>query len=87
VDFDAVEPGRQRIRRSTLEVFDDPRDFRKLQRARLGDVEIAVGGRFCLWQIIESVSATVLIAHKVCGTRRHAELDEDAPAALLHTIR
>ena len=38
MDFDAVKSGGQRIRGAALEVFDDPWNFCKLERARLGDI-------------------------------------------------
>ena len=34
MDLDAVETGSDRVRRTTLEAFDDFRDFRQRQRAR-----------------------------------------------------
>ena len=37
VDLDAVETGGERILRAALEVVDDPGNFGKLERARLGD--------------------------------------------------
>src|ERR1700722_11019875 len=90
MDFDAVEAGRQCIRSTTLEVVDDIRDFRKLERARLGDVgecsaykSLAVGADRGRRHRLSAI-------HLPRGVRDAAnmpELDEDVPAALMHAVR
>ena len=89
VDLDAVETGGQRILGAALEILDDPRNFRKLQRARLGDIgEGAVDKRLALGadRGRRHRLAAAGLQRIVRDAADMPDLDEDAPAFFMHAV-
>jgi len=89
VEFDAVESGGNRIGGRALEAVDDARNFRKLECARLGNVDegtadegLAVGAN----RRRRDRPAAVQLQRIVRDPPDMPELDENAAAARMHAV-